>query len=92
ECGGLATICDPQDSAEVIAATSGRPIPGTELAILDDQGQPVAQGANGEICLRGFHVMQGYFGDAAGTAAAIDQQGWLHTGDVGSLDEQGNLR
>ncbi|WP_285260371.1 FadD3 family acyl-CoA ligase [Halopseudomonas bauzanensis] len=92
ECGGLATICDPQDSAEVIAATSGRPIPGTEMAILDAQGQPVAQGANGEICLRGFHIMQGYFGDPEGTAAAIDEKGWLHTGDIGSLDEQGNLR
>lgn len=92
ECGGLATICDPQDSAEVIAATSGRPIPGTELAILDAQGQPLPVGQNGEICLRGFHVMQGYFADPDGSAEAIDADDWLHTGDIGSLDEQGNLR
>ena len=92
ECGGLATICDPDDSAEIIAGTSGRPIPGTELAILDPQGQPVAAGHNGEICLRGFHLMQGYFGDPEATRSTFDEQGWLHTGDIGSLDEQGNLR
>lgn len=92
ECGGLATICDPDDSAEIIAGTSGRPIPGTELAILDPQGQPVPAGHNGEICLRGFHLMQGYFGDPEATRSAFDEQGWLHTGDIGSLDEQGNLR
>lgn len=92
ECGGLATICDPQELAEVIAATSGRAIPGTEMAIFNDQGQQLPIGQNGEICLRGFHVMQGYFGDPKGTAAAIDSDGWLHTGDIGSLDDRGNLR
>ena len=92
ECGGLATICDPEDSAEVIAGTSGRPIPGTELAILDPQGRPLPAGENGEICLRGFHLMQGYFDDPEATRATFDEEGWLHTGDIGSLDEQGNLR
>lgn len=92
ECGGLATICDPDDSAEVIAGTSGKPIPGTELAILDPQGQPVPLGQNGEICLRGFHLMQGYFADPEATRETFDEQGWLHTGDIGSLDGQGNLR
>lgn len=91
ECGGLATICDPQDSAEVIATTSGKPIPGTELAILDQEGHPVAAGEQGEICLRGFHVMQGYFNNPQATSDSIDRQGWLRTGDVGSLDSQGNL-
>lgn len=92
ECGGLATICDPQDVAEVIAATSGQAIPGTEMAIFNEQNQQLPVGQNGEICLRGFHVMQGYFGDPEGTAAAVDGDGWLHTGDIGSLDEHGNLR
>ncbi|HHX81401.1 MAG TPA: AMP-binding protein, partial [Pseudomonadaceae bacterium] len=92
ECGGLATICDPTDSAEVIAGTSGKPIPGTELAILDPQGQSLPAGQNGEICLRGFHLMEGYFDDPGATQDTFDAQGWLHTGDIGSLDEHGNLR
>lgn len=92
ECGGLATICDPDDSAETIALTSGKPIPGTELAIMDQQGQPLPAGEQGEICLRGFHVMQGYFQNEKATAESIDSAAWLHTGDVGSLDESGNLR
>ncbi|OWL89230.1 FadD3 family acyl-CoA ligase [Halopseudomonas aestusnigri] len=92
ECGGLATICDPQDSAQTIAGTSGKPIPGTELGILDAEGNALSQGEQGEICLRGFHVMQGYFNNDQATAEALDAQGWLHTGDVGSLDVEGNLR
>ncbi|WP_150303722.1 FadD3 family acyl-CoA ligase [Pseudomonas saliphila] len=92
ECGGLATICDPDAPADVIAGTSGKPIPGTELRIIDSDNQPVADGENGEICLRGFHVMQGYFNNPEATEEAIDADGWLHTGDIGSLDEDGNLR
>lgn len=92
ECGGLATICDPQDSAQIIAATSGKPIPGTELAIFDVDSKPMPAGEQGEICLRGFHIMQGYFNNPAASDEAVDGNGWLHTGDVGSLDEHGNLR
>lgn len=91
ECGGLATICDPQDSAQVIAGTSGRPIAGTEVSIRDPHNQALGAGQTGEICLRGFHVMQGYFQNPEATREAIDTDGWLHTGDVGRLDEAGNL-
>lgn len=91
ECGGLATICDPCESAETIAGSSGRAIPGTELCIMDANGQPQASGETGEICLRGFHVMQGYFNNTAATQEAIDAAGWLHTGDVGRVDEHGYL-
>ncbi|MCW2272061.1 Long-chain-fatty-acid--CoA ligase FadD13 [compost metagenome] len=91
ECGGLATLCDPQDSVEVIAGTSGRPLAGTEVSIRDPYNQALATGETGEICLRGFHVMQGYFQNPEATAEAIDQAGWLHTGDVGRLDAAGNL-
>ncbi|HEN8801744.1 TPA: fatty acid--CoA ligase family protein [Pseudomonas putida] len=91
ECGGLATLCDPQDAAEVIAGTSGRPLPGTEVSIRDPENRTLTQGETGEICLRGFHIMQGYFQDPAATAEAIDADGWLHTGDVGRLDPAGNL-
>ena len=92
ECGGLATICDPSDSATIIASTSGRPIPGTEVSIRDPQNQALPAGSTGEICLRGFHVMQGYFEDPQATAETIDSDGWLHTGDIGQQDASGNLR
>jgi acyl-CoA synthetase (AMP-forming)/AMP-acid ligase II len=92
ECGGLATICDPADDAETVANTSGHAIPGTEVRIVDGDGRPLPAGGAGEICLRGFHVMQGYFEDAKATAETIDAEGWLHTGDVGTLDARGYLR
>lgn len=91
ECGGLATICDPQAPAETIAGTSGSAIPGTELSIMGAEGERLAVGDTGEICLRGFHLMQGYFNNAEATSEAIDESGWLHTGDVGHVDEDGNL-
>lgn len=91
ECGGIATICDPAAPAEIIANTSGKAIPETELSIMDPEGKVLAAGEVGEVCLRGFHVMQGYFNDSEATAEAIDKSGWLHTGDVGFIDELGNL-
>ena len=92
ECGGLATICNPDDPADIVAGTSGRAIDGTEVCIRSADNQPVATGVSGEICLRGFHVMQGYFNDPQATAQAIDAEGWLHTGDIGNLDVHGNLQ
>ena len=92
ECGGCATVCDPEDSAETVASTCGRAIPGTEVRCVDAQGQPVPTGEPGEVQLRGYHVMQGYFGDEAATREAIDLEGWLHTGDVGVLDANGYLK
>ncbi|MEV8625772.1 FadD3 family acyl-CoA ligase [Streptomyces sp. NPDC051079] len=82
EASGFVTMCRRGDPAEVIARTSGRAVPGTELRLSE----------TGEVLVRGFHVMAGYFEDAEATAAAIDPEGWLHTGDVGVLDESGNLR
>jgi acyl-CoA synthetase (AMP-forming)/AMP-acid ligase II len=85
-------VCDPEDSAETVASTCGRAIPGTEVRCVDAQGQPVPTGEPGEVQLRGYHVMQGYFGDEAATREAIDSEGWLHTGDVGVLDARGYLK
>lgn len=91
ECGGLATICDPEAPVSVIAGTSGAPIPGTELKIVDHNGKTLGAGIDGEVCLRGYHVMKGYFNDPDATAKTIDPDDWLHTGDVGHVDSMGNL-
>ncbi|HSG62334.1 MAG TPA: AMP-binding protein, partial [Pseudomonadales bacterium] len=89
---GLATMCRPGDSEALIAATSGRAIDGVEVAIMDSDGHCVATGVSGEIVIRGYNVMAGYLDNPAATANTIDAQGWLHTGDIGCLDEDGNLR
>ena len=74
-------------SYALIATTSGRPIPGVEVRVVDAQGGPLGAGLPGEVLVRGFNVMRGYFEDETATA-----EGWLRTGDVGVLDDAGNLR
>jgi len=89
---GVVSVCPPDAPAELIATTVGRSLPGSEIRILDADGKPVAAGESGEIAVRGPNVMHGYLDDPVATAAAIDPEGLLHTGDVGSLDEFGYLR
>jgi len=90
EASPVITQTSPQDSAEDRAHTLGRPLPQTEVKIVDPaSGQTVAPGVIGEVCTRGYHVMTGYFQDPDRTAAAIDADGWLHTGDLASMDERG---
>jgi HIP---CoA ligase len=81
EATGVATLCRAGDDAETVATTSGRAMPGVEVAIAPD----------GEILVRGYNVTRGYLDDPDATAQAIDADGWLRTGDVGSLDARGNL-
>ena len=88
----VATLCRPGDDVRVVAHTSGRPAPGMEVRIADRSGRPLPVGATGEVYLRGPNVMLGYLDDEAATEKAIDADGWLHTGDVGVLDDDGNLR
>ncbi len=89
---GTATVGDSDADAETIATTVGRAIDGTEVKVLGHDGRPAAPGDSGEVLVRGYNVMQGYFDDKAATVAAIDADGWLHTGDVGVLSPDGNLR
>ncbi|MBB3044995.1 FadD3 family acyl-CoA ligase [Nocardioides soli] len=83
----VATMCREGDSAETVATTCGRAIPGMEIAI----AEPRSDSGAGELLIRGDYVMLGYLDDAAATAEAIDSDGWLHTGDIGVLDDDGNL-
>lgn len=78
----VVTMAREGDDAELVATTCGRAIPGMETRI----------GEDGELLVRGQFVMLGYLDDPEATAAAIDADGWLHTGDVGVLDDAGNLR
>jgi len=70
----------------------GVPLPSTEAAILDDDGEPVALGQVGEICLRGPQVMRGYWNRPDETAKVFTASGWLRTGDMGVMDERGSIR
>jgi len=79
---GTVTLSRPGDSFEDIATTAGVACDGVEIRIADE----------GEVLVRGYTVMQGYLDDPAATAEAIDADGWLHTGDLGTLDDAGRLR
>jgi len=86
EASGFGTMCRADDDAVTVATTCGRPIADFELRIdSPDPGEP------GEVLLRGPNVMLGYLDDAEASAAAIDGEGWLHTGDIGTVDSAGNL-
>jgi acyl-CoA synthetase (AMP-forming)/AMP-acid ligase II len=89
---GTVTIGDRDASPETASRTVGRPIAGTEVIIGGPGGGPLPSGSSGEVLVRGYNVMRGYFEDRGATQAAIDPAGWLHTGDIGSLDADGNLR
>lgn len=78
----VVTMCREGDEAETVATTNGRAIPGMTVRIGDE----------GELLIRGDYVMLGYLDDPEATAAAIDSDGWLHSGDVGLIDDAGNLR
>jgi acyl-CoA synthetase (AMP-forming)/AMP-acid ligase II len=87
---GTVTMCRRTDPPEIVANTSGRAIPGLEVRAVVD-GRPVPTGEPGEIVVRGYTVMSGYWGNEEATAEAIDDGGWLHTGDIAVMDEAGNV-
>jgi long-chain acyl-CoA synthetase len=72
--------------------TVGLPVPSTEVAIRDDDGNDLALSEAGEICVRGPQVMQGYWQRADETSLVLTKDGWLHTGDIGAFDAQGFLK
>jgi acyl-CoA synthetase (AMP-forming)/AMP-acid ligase II len=92
EATGTVTMCRRGDDPQTIAETSGRAIPDTEVRVVDASGDSVATGEPGEVVVRGYNVMTGYFEDPDATTETVDAGGWLHTGDIGVLDDAGNLR
>ncbi|MBU0538398.1 MAG: FadD3 family acyl-CoA ligase [Gammaproteobacteria bacterium] len=93
ESTGVVTICRPDDDAETIASTSGRAIDGVDVKCADPtSGAEVERGTEGEVWVRGYNVMQGYFDMPEATAEAISADGWLKTGDIGVMDALGYLK
>ncbi len=86
---GTCTGSSPHDDAATIATTAGRAMPGLEIVIADDDGEEVPRGEAGELLVRGYSVTQGYLDDPDATADAIDAQGFLHTGDLATMDDRG---
>ena len=92
ESTGVVTMCRPGDAPVVIASTSGRPIPDVRVRVVDEAGKDTPVGEPGEVLVQGYTVTQGYVEDPAATTEAIDAEGWLRTGDIGVVDDEGNLR
>lgn len=82
----------PDDSLERRTETVGRAMPWVEIKIVDEAGHVVPVGQKGEICTRGYSVMQGYWNDPEKTAETIDTSGWLHSGDIATMDASGYVR
>jgi fatty-acyl-CoA synthase len=77
------------DPLERRVSTVGRIHPHVEVKVVDEAGHIVPRGASGELCTRGYSVMRGYWGDPDKTAEAIDEAGWMHTGDLATIDAEG---
>ncbi len=93
EASPLTHLTERDDNLERRTTTVGRNLPHQEVKIVDiETGETMSVGEIGEICFRGYHIMQGYYGDPEATAKAIDQNGWLYSGDLGTMDADGYVK
>lgn len=93
EASPLTHLTDRDDSLERRTDTVGRNLPHQEVKVVNiETNQTVALGEIGEVCFRGHHIMRGYYGQPEKTAETIDESGWLHSGDLGTMDENGYVR
>ena len=92
ESTGVVTMCTPDDNYETIASTSGCAIADVEVKCVNQDNQEVPVGEPGEILVRGYNVTKGYFNNPEATKETIDTEGWLHTGDIGILDQNGYIK
>ena len=89
ETSPVSTQCATDDPVERRVSTVGQVMPHLEIKIVDAEGRAVPRGATGEFCTRGYSVMKGYWNDQEKTRDAIDAAGWMHTGDLATMDEEG---
>ncbi len=92
ETGPLSTQTLPDDPIELRVGTVGRPLPNTEIKVIDKDGHIVPRGEPGELCTRGYNVMRGYWDDPERTAKEFDAAHWIKSGDIATMDEADNLR
>ncbi|MCW2748282.1 MAG: long-chain fatty acid--CoA ligase [Nocardioidaceae bacterium] len=92
ESTALVSSSRPDDDPELVASTVGRPADGLEVIIVDDEGKELPYGDDGEIWVRGYLVMEGYWENPEATAEAITPDGFLRTGDIGNIDAQGFIK
>ncbi len=86
------TMTSPDDPLDLRVSTVGTHLPGVEVKAIDRSGETLAPGRQGELCCRGYNVMIGYFKMPEATAQAVDADGWLHTGDLATIDDKGYVR
>jgi acyl-CoA synthetase (AMP-forming)/AMP-acid ligase II len=92
EAAGVSCNGSADEDDETRASTCGRPYSGVQLRVVDlETGEEVAPGERGEVTIRGFSLFEGYYKSPGKTAEAIDSEGWLHTGDIASLDDEGRV-
>ncbi len=89
ETSPVSTQCATDDPVEKRVSTVGQVLPHIEIKIVDAEGRAVPRGETGEFCTRGYSVMKGYWNDPEKTAEAIDEAGWMHTGDLATMDAEG---
>lgn len=89
ETSPVSTQCATDDPVERRVSTVGQVLPHIEIKIVDTEGRVVPRGETGEFCTRGYSVMKGYWNDEAKTREAVDDAGWMHTGDLATMDEEG---
>ena len=92
ETSPVSTQCDVDDPVQMRVETVGRIQSHAEIKVIDAEGNTVPVGERGEICTRGYLVMQGYWNDAARTKEAIDANGFMHSGDLATIDADGYIR
>ena len=91
EACGTVTMTAPSDPPEIVVRSCGKAIDGVEIKLVGNDGTIVGANEPGRVLVRGYNVMQGYLDDPESTAEAIDPEGWLDTGDIGVMDEEGYL-